>query len=258
MSKKAVLVVSFGTSVEIAMKAIDHIEQIIQKRFEDHDVFRAFTSSMIIKKLARTKNIMVNSPDKMMEQLAEEGYEELIIQPTHIIPGLEFEKMLAMAAPYKWRFSQVRIGRPLLTTEEDYQKVAHILMKELPQDLADDEAFLLMGHGTTHYVDSTYTMMEHVLRDLAYDHVYVGTVEGFPDIAYIVRRLRRRQVRKVYLMPLLVVAGDHARNDMAGDGEDSWKSILEREGYEVEVILKGLGEIDAVAEVFADHCGQAN
>ena len=253
MSKKALVVVSFGTSVDIAFPAITNVEEKVKKAFPDYDFYRAFTSKMIIRKLARTKNITINSPEEVFEKLVAKGYEDVVCQPTHIIPGMEYEKMLDMITPYKDDFASLRIGRPLLTTPEDYEDVAHIVMKELPCPLAADEAFLFMGHGTTHSADSTYCKMEHVLRDLNYDNTFVGTVEGFPDIEYIRERFRRKKIRKVIMMPLLIVAGDHARNDLAGEEEDSWRSILERDGYETEVILQGIGEIDAVAEVFADH-----
>lgn len=257
MSKKAVVVVSFGTSVDSAFTAITNVEEKVQKAFPEYDFYRAFTSKMIIRKLARTKNITINSPEEVFEKLVAEGYEEVVCQPTHIIPGLEYEKMLDMITPYKDDFTSFRIGRPLLTTPEDYEDVAHVVMKELSEPLLSDEAFLLMGHGTTHSSDSTYCKMEHVLRDLNYDNTFVGTVEGFPDIEYIRGRFRRKGIRKVTMMPLLIVAGDHARNDLAGEKEDSWKSILEKDGYETEVILKGIGEIDDVAEIFAEHARQA-
>lgn len=257
MKKKALVVVSFGTSVDVAFVAITNVENKLKEAFPDHDFFRSFTSKMIIRKLARTKNITINSPEEVFEKLVAEGYDEVICQPTHIIPGLEYEKMLDMIIPYKDDFSSFRIGRPLLTTDEDYETVAHILMKEVPQPIPADEAFLLMGHGTTHSADSTYCRMEHVLRDLNYNNAFVGTVEGFPDIYYVLKRFARKKTRKVTMMPLLIVAGDHARNDLAGDDENSWKSILEREGYETEIILQGLGEIDAIGEVFADHAREA-
>lgn len=257
MSKKALVVVSFGTSVDIAFVAIANVEEKLKAAFPDHDFFRSFTSKMIIRKLARTKNITVNSPEEVFEKLVAGGYEEVICQPTHIIPANEYEKMLDMILPYKDDFRSFRIGRPLLTTDEDYVDVAHILMDQVTHPLPADEAFLLMGHGTSHSVDSTYCMMEHVLRDLNYDNTFVGTVEGFPDIHYVARRLARKKIRKVTMLPMLIVAGDHARRDMAGDHENSWKSILEKEGYETEVLMKGLGEIDAIAEVFVDHVRQA-
>ena len=257
MSKKALVVVSFGTSVDIAFPAIANVEETVKKAFPDYDFFRAFTSKMIIRKLARTKNITISSPEEVFEQLVEQGYKDVICQPTHIIPGLEYEKMLDMITPYKDDFDSLRIGRPLLTTEEDYQAVAHILMDQISHPLPADEAYLLMGHGTTHSADSTYCRMEHVLRDLNYDNTFVGTVEGFPDLSYVMQRFRRKDLKKIIMMPMLIVAGDHARNDLAGDDEDSWKSRLEAAGYETEIILKGLGEIDAIAEVFADHARES-
>lgn len=257
MNKKAVVVVSFGTSVDIAFPAITNVEEKVKKAFPDYDFFRAFTSKMIIRKLARTKNITINSPEEVFEKLVAEGCREVICQPTHIIPGLEYEKMLDMITPYKDDFDSFRVGRPLLTTPEDYEEVAHIVMQEIAHPLPEDEAFLLMGHGTTHSADSTYCKMEHVLRDLNYDNTFVGTVEGFPDLDYIRGRFRRKRIRKVTMMPLLIVAGDHARNDLAGEKEDSWKSVLEKDGYETEVIFQGLGEIDAIGEFFAEHAKES-
>lgn len=253
MSKKALVVVSFGTSVDIAFPAITNVEEKVKQRFPDYDFFRSFTSKMIIRKLARTKNITINSPEEVFEKLVAKGYEEVVCQPTHIIPGLEYEKMLDMILPYKDDFKSLRIGRPLLAKEEDFEEVAHIVMKEIGHTLTEDEAFLLMGHGTTHSADSAFCMMEHVLRDLNYHNAFVGTVEGFPSFDYVRKRFRRKKIRKVTMMPLLIVAGDHARSDLAGEKEDSWKSVLEKDGYETEVILKGIGEIDAAAEVFAKH-----
>ena len=123
--------------------------------------------------------------------------------------------------------------------------------------MAEDEAFVLMGHGTEHFANSAYCQFENMLRDLGYENTYVGTVEGFPGLDYVIRRLKLRQIKKVYLMPLMIVAGDHARNDLAGAEEDSWDSILKAEGFETQIILKGLGEIDAIAEMFVEHLRQA-
>ena len=251
--KKALLVISFGTSYEEAFPAIVNVEETCRKAFPDYDFFRAFTSKMIIRKLKRTKDITIYSPEEILEQLAKEQYEEVICQPTHIIPGLEYEKLMGILEPYKDRFEKLCIGNSLLTEDADYESVAEALMQEVSQPLPEDEAFLLMGHGTSHSADSVYCRMEHVLRDLGYHHAFVGTVEGFPDIDYVVKRLHRSHIRKAYMMPLLIVAGDHARNDLAGEKEDSWKSILEREGLETEIILKGIGEIDAVARLYVKH-----
>ena len=212
---------------------------------------------MIIRKLKKTKNTVIDNPQEVMEKLAAAGYEEVLCQPTHIINGMEYEKMMSMLLPYKDRIPVIRVGRPLLTEEEDYRKACQIVMKELSAPLAADEAFVLMGHGTEHYANSAYCQFENMLRDLGFENTYVGTVEGFPSLDYVIRRMRIRGIRKVYLMPLMIVAGDHARNDLAGAEADSWDSLLRAEGFETEIILKGMGEIDAIAGLFVEHLRDA-
>lgn len=247
------MIVSFGTSFDEAMPAIVNIEETCRRAFPDYDFYRAFTSGMIIRKLKKTKNIVIHNPQEVMEQLAAEGYEEVLCQPTHIINGMEYEKMMGMLVPYKDRIPVIRVGRPLLTDEEDYRKSCQIVMQELDRPLEQDEAFVLMGHGTEHFSNSAYCQFENMLRDLGYENTYVGTVEGFPGLDYVIRRMKIRGIRKVHLMPLMIVAGDHARNDLAGAEADSWDSLLQAEGFETEIILKGMGEIDAIAALFVEH-----
>lgn len=253
MGKQALMVVSFGTSYDVALPAIENIERICREAYPDHDFYRAWTSGMIIRKLARTKNIKIHSPEEIMEHLAQEGYEEVLCQPTHIINGVENDKMIDMLSKFTDKIPTIKIGAPLFTEQKDYEKVCEIVMNELDSPLAEDEAFVLMGHGTDHHANSAYCQFENTLRNSGYENVYVGTVEGFPDINYVIDRLKKKGVKKVTLMPLMIVAGDHARNDLAGEEEDSWKSIMEKEGFETKIILKGLGEIDAIGDVFVEH-----
>mgnify|MGYP000569686996 CR=1 FL=1 len=235
MGKKALLVVSFGTSFEEALPAIVNIEETCKKAFPDYDFYRAFTSGMIIRKWARTKNVIIHNPDEVMKRLVAEGYEEVICQPTHIINGLEYDKMMNMLLAYKDQIPTIKVGTPLLTEEEDYKEACEIVMQELEKPLAKDEAFVFMGHGTEHFANSAYSQFENMLRDLGHESTYVGTVEGFPGLDYVIRRLKIRDIKKVYVMPLMIVAGDHARNDLAGAEADSWDSILKADGtYYVE------------------------
>ena len=212
---------------------------------------------MIIRKWARTKNVIIHNPYEVMKRLVAEGYEEVICQPTHIIIGLEYDKMMNMLLAYKDQIPTIKVGTPLLTEEEDYKEACEIVMQELEQPLAKDEAFVFMGHGTEHFANSAYSQFENMLRDLGHESTYVGTVEGFPGLDYVIRRLKIRDIKKVYVMPLMIVAGDHARNDLAGAEADSWDSILKADGFETEVIMKGLGEIDAIAEMFVKHLKKA-
>ena len=257
MSKKALIVVSFGTSFDEAIPAIENIERICREAYPDYDFFRAFTSGMIIRKIHRTKGITILNPEQVMEKLVAEGYEEVLCQPTHIINGNEYDKATDMIVKYKDQIPSIKIGSPLLTDEQDYVKACKIVMNELEEPLGDKDAFVLMGHGTDHHANSAYCQFENMLRDLGHEKAYVGTVEGFPTLDYVITRLRRRGIEHVTIMPLMIVAGDHARNDLAGAEADSWDSILKAEGFRTTVILKGLGEIDAIGQMFVEHLGEA-
>ncbi len=257
MGKKALVVVSFGTSYDVALPAIENIEKICREAYPDHDFFRAWTSGMIIKKLEKTKNIFIKNPEEVMEKLAQEGYEEVLCQPTHVINGVENDKMIEMLSKFKDRIPVIKIGAPLFTDKDDYRKTCQIVMKEINADLDADEAIVLMGHGTDHYANSAYSQFENMLRFQGYENVYVSTVEGFPDLDYVIGRIQKKGVKKAILMPLMIVAGDHARNDLAGAEEDSWKSILESHDIQTEIILKGLGEIDAIGDIFVEHLAAA-
>ena len=258
MGKKALIVVSFGTSHERAIKAIENIERVCEEAFPEYDFFRAFTSGMIIRKLARTRNMTILNPSEIMEKLSRQGYEEVICQPTNIINGLEYEKLIGMLQPYRARIPVIRIGKPLLTDLRDYRETAKIVMDQLPEPLGPDQAFVLMGHGTDHYVNASYSQFDMMLHYLDHFDTFVGTVEGFPGLDFVVKRLKRAGKKQVTIMPLMIVAGDHAVNDMAGEDEDSWKSVLEREGFETRLIIKGLGEIDAIGRLFVEHIKEAD
>ncbi|MDO4555411.1 MAG: sirohydrochlorin cobaltochelatase [Lachnospiraceae bacterium] len=256
MSKKAIVVVSFGTSYEEAEKAICNIEEKIREAFKDYDFFRAFTSGVIIRKLKKTKNIVIENPEELICRLEKEGYEEVICQPTHIINGDEYDKMCYMLARHEDSFQSLKVGKPLLTYLEDFKSCVPIIL-DMVEKLKDQEALLLMGHGSVHFANSAYCQMETIFRCEGHDNVYIGTVEGFPEIEYVMKQLKRDNIKKVYLAPFMIVAGDHARNDLAGEEEDSWKSILEKAGYETETILKGMGEIDEIANIFVEHAKEA-
>ncbi|MBR5047635.1 MAG: sirohydrochlorin cobaltochelatase [Eubacterium sp.] len=258
MSKKALIVVSFGTTYEGAIQAIIHIEETCRQAYPDYDFYRAFTSGMIIRKLKKTKDITVMNPEEVMDRLLAEGYEEVICQPTHIIGGIEYDKLSAILAGYKDKIPVIRIGKPLLSEESDYEAVCRAVMDQAKGYLGEQDALVLMGHGSEHTANYTYFMFADMLRDLGYANTFVATVEGFPRLDYILRRLKRNGIEKVVLMPLLIVAGLHAREDLTGDEEDSWKSVLVRNGFQVESIVAGLGEYDAIASLFADHLRSAD
>lgn len=256
MSKKALAVISFGTTYPEARRAIAQIENDLRAAFPDYDFYRAFTSGMVIRKIAREEGVTIPNPADLFAQLAADGYEEVLCQSLHVMPGLEYEKMLEQMAPWRTRFARFAVGKPMLYEAGDYRQICESLLNGLPA-LAADEAYAYMGHGTEHFANATYSQVENMFRFLGAERVYVGTVEGFPDLAYIEKRLARHGVRRVTLAPFMIVAGDHAQNDLAGPEEDSWKSILTAAGYDVTTDLRGLGDRDAVRSLFVSHCRAA-
>lgn len=250
-TKKAILVVSFGSShLDTLEKNIDKIEQQVADTFPEYRVYRAFTSQMILRKLKKTENLHFNTVKEAMEQMASDGIENVIVQPTHIINGIENDRMMCDVMDYTDKFRKIRVGKPLLTSVDDYKKAIHAVMSEA--DLEDGEILVFMGHGTDHHANSAYPTLEYTFHALGYNQVLVGTVEGFPDLKNVMTKLEISGGKKVVLMPFMLVAGDHAKNDMAGE-EDSWKTELEEAGYEVKAVIKGLGEMRGIRSIYIEH-----
>lgn len=249
--KKAILTVSFGTShLDTLEKTIGAIERRIAQVFPDYRVARAFTSQMIINKLKRTEDLAVDNVKEALGRLAQEGVERVIVQPTHIINGIENDRMMEDIMEYMDRFQKIKVGKPVLSSVDDYKKAIHAVMAEV--DVAEDEMLVLMGHGTEHHANSAYPTLEYTFHALGYQQVLVGTVESFPELKNVMTKLRISGKKKVLLMPFMIVAGDHAKNDMAGE-EDSWMSELKEEGYEVRAIIKGLGEMEGIQNLILEH-----
>ncbi len=257
-NKKAVLVVSFGTSYnETREKTIGAVEDKIAKAFPDYDQKRAFTSQIIINKLEERDGEKINNVDEAMQNLIDEGYGTVVVQPTHVMNGEEYDEMRSAIAPYEDKFVSIKYGTPLLTTSDDYAEVIEAIAAETPQLADKNTAVVFMGHGTEHYANATYAALDYRFKAMGYDNAFIGTVEGYPDLDKVKADLAKYNPEKVVLMPLMIVAGDHATNDMAGDEEDSWKTQLKKEGYEVECVLKGLGEYEGIQDMFTEHCEKA-
>ena len=251
-SEKAILVVSFGTSYEqTRKKTIDKIEETIQEACPDRKVYRAWTSGMILKKLNLRDGIHYDNVGEAMQHMIEAGVREVVVQPTHVVNGIEYEKILSEVSKYKDQFDKIVLGQPLLTTIQDRKEAVEVLMKEFG-GLTEDEALVLMGHGTPHHANSIYTDLDHMFKEQGYDNVYVGTVEGSPELSDVIELIRKRAFQKIHLAPLMFVAGEHALNDMAGQ-ENSWKTCFEAEGYSVECHLKGMGEYKGIREIVLRH-----
>lgn len=252
MSKKALLVVSFGTSYEATRKkTIEPCEDLLREHFKDYDFFRAYTSQIIIRKLKGRDGISIDNATQALQKIYEAGYDEVLIQSLHIICGEEYYKLKGQIKPFEEKFKKLSFGRPLLTTIDDYKTAVTATLTGLPK-LQDNEAVVFMGHGTYHESFSAYCALEYMFQD-AGAKVYVGTVEGYPTLDEVLSKLKTDQITKVYLAPFMLVAGDHAVNDMAGDEEDSWKVILTEKGIASEVLLQGLGENREIQKLFVTH-----
>lgn len=251
--KKGILVVSFGTSHPGTRKlTIEAIERRIREAFPEYKVYRAFTSGVIIRKVKEQEGLSVMTVGEALAQMQKDGIEDVIIQPTHVINGVENDKMREEAKACRCWFSSLRIGDALLTTWEDNEAVIEAVAQEYG-DLKDREALVLMGHGTTHYANAIYAALDYEMKDIGYANMFLGTVEAYPTLTSIFRMLKEGGYTRVCLAPFMIVAGDHAKNDLSGAEEDSWYSRFLREGYEVRCVLKGLGEIEGVQKRFVDH-----
>lgn len=260
---KAILVISFGTSYrETRELTIDSIEEYIRNKFGGYEIRRAFTSHRIIKILKERDGIYIDTPEEALEKLAKEGFKEVIVQSLHIIPGEEYDYTVSVVNSFKERkvFERIEIGRPVLYFKgdgeelpDDYSRVALAVKLQLPET----GVVVFMGHGTPHPANACYICLQQVLQDRGLNNVYIGTVEGYPTLDNVIDYLKRDSVEEVTLMPFMVVAGDHCMNDMASDEEDSWKSILEKEGFKVNLYTHGLGENSVIKDIFAAHVEDA-
>lgn len=252
--KRAILLVSFGTSDPEARKVFDRIDEQTRKAFSGVEIRWAFTSRMIRARLAK-EGMVLDSPEIAMARLMTEGFTHVAVLSLHTIPGEEFHELYQNARLFGQMaggFEKILVARPLLSSAKDMETVAGALMKNIP-DRKTADAVLFMGHGTGHHpADAIYLAMNQVFQEID-PKAFVGTVEGSLTIETLLPKLKQLKVKKVYLVPLMSVAGDHAKNDMAGDEPESWKSILTRNGYQCESILKGTAGYPDIVEVWLDH-----
>lgn len=256
-SKKAILVVSFGTSYENTRKlTIEAIEHDIADAFPACPTYRAWTSKMIIAKLKKRDGLTIHTVKEALEQMLLDGITDVIVQPTHVINGIENDQMKADALSFRDRFSSIVFGNPLLTTEEDNQAIVRVVADEF-RDMDPDTALVLMGHGTEHYANTVYAALDYRFKDTGHKNIFLGTVEAYPALDSLLRAADSFHPKKIVLAPFMIVAGDHAQNDLAGADSDSWMNRLSSEGYEVTPVLKGLGEYPQVRQILVEHVQQA-
>jgi sirohydrochlorin cobaltochelatase len=246
--KRAILVPGFGTThTSTGELSIGSLEQLFATRFPNYEVRRAFTSRTIRRILA-DRGTPVDDVTQALERLRDEGFEEVLVQPLHLLAGEEYHRVVRALLPHKDSFRRCKLGRPLFGNTDSCVAAVKAIASHLPP-FGPGEAVVFMGHGTSHPANAVYALLQLIFDDHEIP-AYIGTIDGYPELDHVVRKLRRDGVTKVLLAPLLFAVGDHATNDMAGDEADSWKNTLIAEGFDCTVELVGLGERPALQELY--------
>ena len=239
--EKAVLVTSFGTShKDTRQKCLDSIENEVKAKYGSEKVERAYTSGVIRRIVEKKEGIHIFDQNEGLEALKNKGYDEIVTMSLHILDGIEYAKL---------NDKYGKISKPLLVNDEDFEKVVN---DEEFNSTEGNDAIVFMGHGSESAADSTYQRLQEEYLKAGKDNIFIATVEGQVTIEDVIQKLKGRGFSKILLKPFMIVAGDHAKNDMASDDEDSWKTILQNEGYEVTPVLKGMGEYKFIHNMFMD------
>ena len=253
---KGILFVAFGTSIPRAKKSYENIDRIAKKEFKGIPIYWAYTSSFIKKKLAR-QGIETDSITQALNKMNRDGIRQVTVQSLHINNGSEYEKIIKDVEAFKSSFDSINIGMPLLISSTDLEKFSKALDTVVPAERTKDDAIILMGHGNHNGIgDLTFMAVANELNKKD-NKIFLGTVEGKPTFDEMHEALKNAGIEKAFLIPMMVVAGDHAINDLAGPEEDSWKTMLENDGIKCVPVLRGLGENDEMVAIFVDHLKKA-
>lgn len=249
--KRGILLVAFGTSVAGASNAYDSLQKQIQNLFPDVEIRRAYTSNFVRRKL-KSKGISILSPASALAGMADDGFTHVAVLSLHVIPGYEYHDLLMIANAFRRvpkGINSISVGGPLLNSHDDYVNVTKAIKDFSSGFLNSGDVLVLMGHGTSHSANICYAGLQEYFRRLD-DSILVGTIEAFPSVQDVIIQLKQRKTSRVWLMPFLTIAGDHVINDMAGDKPNSWKTLLESEGFEVMVNRTALAQIVPVVDVW--------
>ena len=239
--KKAILVTSFGTShKDTRKKCLDSIQREVEEKYGNENVERAYTSGIIRRIIEKNEGIHIFDQKEGLKALKDRGFEKIITMSLHILDGIEYSKL-------DDKFG--KISKPLLADDEDFKKIVE--NKEF-NDLEGDDAIVFMGHGTESEADYAYQKLQDEYLKAGKNNIFIATVDGKVTIKDVIEKMKGKGFKKILLKPFMIVAGDHAKNDMSSDDEDSWKTMLKNEGYEVTSVLKGMGEYEFIRKMFMD------
>ncbi|MBU5330776.1 MAG: sirohydrochlorin cobaltochelatase [Anaerocolumna aminovalerica] len=257
--KQGILIVSFGTThKDTREKNIEKLAETVRENFPDWNIYQAYSSGIVRSILKKRDNIIVPDVKEALQQMHQEGVTHAVVLPTHIIDGIENNRMKLTIESCRELFDDIKTADVLLGNEEDCKYIAKAFWKEI-EKIAGDAPVILMGHGSAHEADRCYAMVEKELQSYTGKEIYIATVEGTVTIETVIERLKAspKEKGRVLLLPFMLVAGDHAVNDMAGE-EDSLASKLRNEGYEPECILRGMGEYEGIRNLYIRHLREAN
>lgn len=258
IGENELLVVSFGTSFNDSRAAtIGGIESALEEAFPDYSVRRGFTSDTIIEHIFRRDGVAIDNVTEALERAKRNGVKNLVVQPTHLMNGYEYGDLVQELGTYADDFETIRIGDPLLTSDEDYAAVAAAMLAATAGFDGEKTAVCYMGHGTEAASNGVYDKMQQLLSGGGHANYFVGTVEAEPSVETVLKLVQAGEYERVVLRPMMIVAGDHAVNDMAGNGGDSWKSVFTAAGYEVVSEIKGLGELEGIQQLLTKHAKEA-
>ena len=255
IGENELLVVSFGTSFNDNRRlTIGAIEEKVEAEFPEYSVRRGFTSQIIIDHVMSRDNVKIDNVTEALDRAVANGVKNLVVQPTLLMNGIEYEELTTTLAEYSDSFESVTVGEPLLTSDEDFQKVATAIVDATAEYDDGKTAIVFMGHGTHHESNAVYAKMQSVLTEGGHTNYFVGTVEGSPMLEDVMPLVEAGGYERVVLRPLMIVAGDHANNDMAGLEEaGAWAYEFEAAGYEVVSVVEGLGQIEAIQDLIVEH-----
>jgi sirohydrochlorin cobaltochelatase len=261
--KRGILLAAFGSSMPEGEAAIDAVKDAVSAAYPGTEVRVSYTSRIIMRKIARERGKVVDEPAVALAKMAYEGFTDVVVVSTHIIPGAEYDDLKSVVDGFrlmgergtKAGFRRISLSLPLLSNSRDFERLAQALTGAYSEQ-GRSGAVVFVGHGTHHFADAAYSALQMALWRES-PNFYVGTIEGMPSYDDVLSRIKSSRVKNVLIAPAMLVAGDHAHNDIAGDEEDSWKSMLESEGFRVTPVLSGLGQNKAVHNLILDKMREA-
>lgn len=256
--KIGIILVSYGSASKAGReKSLNRFEEMVRETFQGYWIRSAFTSNYMIEKVREREEIDILSFQEAMKCAKEDGVENLIVQQVHLLNGYIGSKEIDELEKYKDQFNKIEVGKPLLASEKDIEKVASIIVEDGKKYIDEKTAVCFVGHGTESDSNTDYTLIQDAIRMLGSEQYFIGVLHGKPSAENIISQIKKKQYDRIVLIPLMLTTGYHVNKNIAGIDKDSWKSQFEAEGYRVECVMRGLGENEQIRNIFLMHTFEA-